>query len=157
MKGDSGVLDLLQKAIEGEFAAQHQYLLHSRLLDNWGIRALADHWMGEVKDERRHCIRFMERMVFLEAVPDVAKLGTIRVGDDITSILDSDLAAEMEAVELYTRAAKYCHSVDDFVTRDIFEATLKDEQGHVNFLETQLSLVGKLGVDLYLQHHVGKP
>ena len=157
MQGDPRVIEYLNRAIPGELAAQNQYWLHSRMLDNWGIRKLAKHWLAEVDDERRHCNRFIERCIFLEGQPQMQTIDRLRIGSDIPSLLANDLAAEMGAVALYREAAAYCDSVDDFVTRDIFEATLADEEGHVNFLETQISLVGRLGVDLYVQHHIGKP
>lgn len=157
MKGNPRVLEYLVKAVQGELAAQNQYWLHAKKLDNWGIRRLAKHWMAEVKDERGHCDRFLDRIVFLEGDPNVAVIGTVRIGTDIDEILANDLTAEREAVALYTEAAKVCHEVGDFVSRDIFEATLADEEGHVNFLETELSLFGRLGPIVYAQTYVGKP
>lgn len=154
MRGDSGVLDFLAKAIRSELAAHNQYVVHAAWLENRGYAGLARHELTESEEERKHLLRYVGRLVFLEGVPNLQELDPLRIGSDVPSIIASDLAAEMDAVALYVAAAKYCESVGDFVTRDMFVATLRDEQGHVNFLETQRVLIADLGVSLYAQKFV---
>lgn len=156
MKGNPGVIEYLQLALRGELAAHNQYLIHAHWLDNRGYAGLAKHEFAESKEERKHLSRFMERMVFLEGEPDLQNLDSIRSGNSIEGILKADLKAELDAVALYTEAAKHCESVGDYVTRDIFVSTLTDEQGHVNWLETQLSLIKDLGVQVYAQRYTAE-
>jgi bacterioferritin len=156
MRGDPGVIEFLNKALRHELTAVNQYWLHYRLLDNWGYRALAKQWRKESIEEMQHADKLVERMIFLDGFPNMQVLDPLHIGQTVKEVLDCDLAAEFSARALYEEAATYCHSVKDYVTRDLFEALMADEESHIDFLETQLDLVAKLGLELYAQHHIGK-
>jgi bacterioferritin len=156
MKGDAKVIEYLNRAIRHELAAINQYWLHYRLLDNWGYRALAKVWRKESIEEMEHADRLIVRTIFLDGFPNLQVLDPLRIGQNVKEVLDCDLAAEMSARALYQEAATHCHSVKDYVTRDIFEKLMKDEEEHIDYLETQLDLVSKLGLELYAQHHIGE-
>jgi bacterioferritin len=156
MKGDPKVIEYLNKGLRHELTAINQYWLHYRLLDNWGFRDLAKKWKEESIEEMHHADKLIERIIFLEGFPNLQVLDPLRIGQNVKEVLDCDLAAEIDARALYQEAATYCHSVKDYVTRDQFESLMKDEEHHIDFLETQLELVKSLGVQLYSQHHIGK-
>jgi bacterioferritin len=156
MKGDAKVIEYLNRAIRHELASINQYWLHYRLLDNWGYRALAKIWRKESIEEMEHADRLIVRTIFLDGFPNLQVLDPLRIGQNVKEVLDCDLAAEMSARALYQEAATHCHSVKDYVTRDIFEKLMKDEEEHIDYLETQLDLVSKLGLELYAQHHIGE-
>jgi bacterioferritin len=156
MKGDAKVIEYLNKGLRSELTAINQYWLHYRLLDNWGFRDLAKKWKAESVEEMHHADKFIERIIFLDGFPNLQVLDPLRIGQTVKEVLDSDLAAEHDARNLYQEAATYCHSVKDYVSRDLFESLMKDEEHHIDFLETQLELIKKLGVELYSQHHIGK-
>lgn len=156
MKGDAKVIEYLNKGLRHELTAINQYWLHYRLFENWGFRDLAKVWRKESIEEMEHADKLTERILFLEGFPNMQVLDPLRIGQNVKEILECDLAAEMSARALYEEAATHCHSVKDYVSRDLFEGIMKDEEEHIDFLETQLDLVGKLGVELYSQHHIGK-
>jgi bacterioferritin len=156
MKGDAKVIEYLNRAIRHELASINQYWLHYRLLDNWGYRALAKILRKESIEEMEHADRLIVRTIFLDGFPNLQVLDPLRIGQNVKEVLDCDLAAEMSARALYQEAATHCHSVKDYVTRDIFEKLMKDEEEHIDYLETQLDLVSKLGLELYAQHHIGE-
>ena len=156
MKGDKKVIDYLNKALRHELTAVNQYWLHYRLLDNWGYKALAKVWRKESIEEMQHADRLIERIIFLDGSPNMQTLESLHIGKTIKEVLDSDLQAEMSARSLYLEAASHCHSVKDYVTRDLFEQVTHDEEGHIDFLETQIELVAKIGPELYAQHHIGE-
>jgi bacterioferritin len=156
MKGDSRVIEYLNRGLRHELTAINQYWLHYRLLDNWGYRSLAKHWRKESIEEMEHADKLVARIIFLEGFPNMQVLDPLRIGQTVKEVLDADLAAEMSARALYEEAATYCHSARDYVTRDLFEELMHDEEEHIDFLETQLDLVAKLGLELYAQHHIGK-
>jgi bacterioferritin len=156
MKGDPGVIEFLNKALRHELTAVNQYWLHYRLLDNWGYRALAKQWRKESIEEMQHADKLVERIIFLDGFPNMQVLDPLHIGQTVKEVLDCDLAAEIFARALYEEAATYCHKVKDYVTRDLFEKLMADEESHIDFLETQLDLVAKLGLELYAQHHIGK-
>jgi len=157
MRGDPAVIEYLNKGLRSELTAINQYWLHYRLLDNWGYRALAKKWRQESMEEMQHADKLTVRIIFLDGMPNMQVLDPLRIGQTVKEILDSDLESEMAARALYEEAATHCHSVKDYVSRDLFEALMRDEEGHIDFLETQLDLVAKLGLELYAQHHIGKP
>ena len=156
MKGDLKVVEYLNKALRHELTAVSQYWLHYRLLDNWGYKDLAKQWRKELIEEMEHADKLVERIIFLDGFPNMQVLDPLHIGQNVKEVLDCDLAAEMSARVLYQEAATYCHSVKDYVTRDLFEKLMSDEEHHIDFLETQLDLVAKLGLELYAQHHIGE-
>jgi bacterioferritin len=156
MKGDPKVIEYLNKGLRSELTAVSQYWIHYRMLDNWGFKDLAKKWREESIEEMRHADKFTVRILFLEGFPNMQVLDPLHIGQNIKEILDCDLAAEHGARSLYQEAATYCASVKDYVTRDLFEELMADEEGHIDFLETQLDLVAKVGVELYSQHHIGE-
>ena len=151
MKGDPKVIELLNEALKAELTAINQYWLHYRLLDNWGIKRLAEFERQESIDEMKHADRFSERILFLEGLPNFQALGRLRIGETVEEILKADLEAEYEAVEMYRNGVAYCESVKDYVGRDLFAAVLTDEEGHVDFVETQLLLIQSMGLQNYIQ------
>jgi bacterioferritin len=155
MKGDAKVIDYLNKGLRSELTAINQYWLHFRQLNHWGYKDLAKKWREESIEEMHHADRFVDRILFLDGFPNLQVLDPLRIGQNVKEILECDLAAEVSARTLYQEAATYCHSVKDYVSRDLFEDLMKDEEGHIDFLETQLDLVKDLGVQLYSQKHVG--
>ena len=156
MRGEPGVLDYLNKALRHELTAVNQYWLHYRLLDNWGYKSLAKQWRKESIEEMEHADKLVERIIFLDGFPNMQVLDPLHIGQNVKEGLDCDLAAEISARTLYEEAATHCHSVRDYVTRDLFEKLMHDEEEHIDFLETQLDLVAKLGLELYAQHHIGE-
>lgn len=156
MKGDSKVIEYLNRGLRSELTAINQYWLHYRMLDNWGFKNLAKKWRAESVEEMVHADKFVDRILFLDGFPNLQVLDPLRIGQDVKEILEADLAAEQDARALYQEAAAYCHSVKDFPSRDLFEELMTDEEGHIDFLETQLDLVARLGVQLYAQHHIGE-
>jgi bacterioferritin len=155
MKGDAKVIEYLNKGLRSELTAINQYWLHFRQLNHWGYKDLAKKWREESIEEMHHADRFVDRILFLDGFPNLQVLDPLRIGQTVKEILECDLAAEHGARELYQEAATYCHSVKDYVSRDLFEDLMKDEEGHIDFLETQLDLVKQIGLELYAQKHVG--
>ena len=156
MKGDAKVIDYLNKALRSELTAVSQYWLHFRLLEDWGLRDLAKVWRKESIEEMQHADKLVERIIFLDGFPNMQVLDPLHIGQNVKEVLDSDLGAEMSARALYQEAATHSHAVRDYVSRDLFEKLMHDEEEHIDFLETQLDLVAKLGLELYSQHHIGE-
>jgi bacterioferritin len=156
MKGDARVVEYLNKGLRSELTAISQYWLHYRLLDNWGLKDLAKQWRKESIEEMNHADRFTDRILFLDGFPNMQVLDPLRIGQNVKEILECDLAAEIGARSLYEEAATYCHSVKDYVSRELFESLMKDEEHHIDFLETQLDLVKRIGIELYTQKHIGE-
>jgi bacterioferritin len=156
MKGNSEVIDYLNKALRHELTAVNQYWLHYRLLDNWGYKVLAKQWRKESIEEMQHADKLIERIIFLDGNPNMQTLESLHIGQTVKEVLDRDLQAEKEARTLYEEAATHCHKVRDYVTRGLFEQLMHDEEHHIDFLETQIDLVAKLGLELYAQHHIGE-
>jgi bacterioferritin len=157
MRGDTTVIEYLNKALRSELTSINQYWLHYRLIENWGYRDLAKKWRKESIEEMEHADKIVHRIIFLDGFPNMQVLDPLRIGQNVREVLDCDLATEMAARALYEEAATYCHGVKDYVSRDLFEDLMKDEERHIDFLETQITLVNNLGVELYAQHHIGKP
>ena len=155
MKGDPKVIELLNEALKAELTAINQYWLHYRMLDNWGIKKLAEFERHESIDEMKHADRFSERILFLEGLPNFQALGRLRIGENVEEILKADLEAEYEAVEMYRNAATYCESVHDYVSRDLFVQVLRDEEGHVDQIETQFEMIKNIGLQNYIQMNSG--
>ena len=155
MKGDAKVIEYLNRGLRSELTAISQYWLHYRILDDWGYKELAKTWRKESIEEMGHADRFVERILFLEGFPNLQVLDPLRIGQTVKEIMECDLAAENEARALYQEAAVYADSVGDKVSKNLFEELMADEEGHIDFLETQLNLVEQLGPQLYAQKHVG--
>ncbi len=155
MKGDAKVIEYLNRGLRSELTAINQYWLHYRILDDWGYKELAKTWRKESIEEMGHADRFVERILFLDGFPNLQVLDPLRIGQTVKEILECDLAAEYEARSLYQEAAVYSDSVGDKVSKNLFEELMADEEGHIDFLETQLNLVEQLGLQLYAQKHVG--
>ena len=155
MKGDTKVIEYLNQGLRHELTAVNQFWLHYRLFDNWGYNELAKKWRKESIEEMEHADRFVDRILFLEGFPNMQDLNPLRVGQNVQEILESDLAAEYDARSLYQDAAAYCESVNDRVTKNLFEELMSDEEGHIDFLETQLDLIRQVGLQLYAQRHIG--
>ena len=151
MKGDPKVIELLNEALKAELTAINQYWLHYRLLDDWGVKKLADYERHESIDEMKHADKFAERILFLDGFPNFQALGSLRIGETVEEILKSDLDAEYEAVTMYRKAVKVCDELGDYVSRDLFAEVLRDEEGHVDFLETQFDMIRQMGLPNYIQ------
>lgn len=155
MQGDAKVIEYLNKALRHELTAINQYWLHYRFLDNWGLLDMAKVWRKESIEEMEHADKFVDRILFLDGFPNLQVLDPLKIGQDVKEIIECDLAAEIGARTLYQEAATYCHGVKDYVSRDLFEQLMKDEEDHIDFLETQLDLIKRIGLELYTQKHVG--
>ena len=151
MKGDDQVIQHLNEALKNELTAINQYWLHYRMLDNWGVGRLADHERHESIDEMKHADRLAERILFLEGLPNFQMLGRLRIGETVEEILKADLELEHEAVGQLRAAIVHCEKVRDFVSRELFESILAGEEGHIDFLETQFELIGRMGLQNYIQ------
>ena len=151
MKGDPKVIDYLNAALRSELTAVSQYWLHYRLQEDWGYGHLAAKSRAESIEEMQHADRLIARIIFLEGHPNLQKLDPLRIGQDLRETLDADLAAEHEARTLYVEAQKHCDSVGDFTTKSLFEELITDEEGHIDFLETQIGLYDRLGAEKYGQ------
>ena len=151
MKGDEKVIEYLNAALRSELTAVSQYWLHYRLQEDWGYGRIADKSRAESIEEMHHADRLIQRIIFLEGHPNLQKLDPLRIGQTLRETLESDLAAEHDARTLYIEARDYCESVKDYVSKILFEDLIKDEEGHIDFLETQLELLGKIGEEKYGQ------
>ena len=156
MKGDKKVIEYLNRGLRSELTAISQYWLHYRILDNWGLKEMAKTWRKESIEEMVHADRFTDRILFLEGFPNMQTLDALRIGETVQEVIECDLKAEVEARALYQEAASYCRDVGDYPSEDLFKALMKDEEGHIDFLETQLELISRIGIELYTQKHVGK-
>jgi bacterioferritin len=149
MQGNSEVIDFLNRALRHELTAVSQYWLHYRLLDNWGYTKLAAKQREESIEEMQHADKLVDRIIFLEGFPNMQTLDPLLIGQNIREVLQSDLEAELSARTLYTEARTVCAGHRDFVSMQLFEELLHDEEEHINWLETQLDLLGKIGEQLY--------
>src|SRR5882757_5250709 len=156
MKGDQKVIEYLNRALRHELTAVNQYWLHYRMLDNWGYKVLAKTWRKESIEEMQHADKLIQRIIFLDGSPNMQTLESLHIGKTVKAVLDSDLQAELSARSLFAEAATHCHQVKDHVTRDLFEQLMHDEEEHIDFLEIQIELVARIGLDLYAQHHIGE-
>ena len=151
MKGDTKVIEFLNKALENELTAINQYFLHARMYKNWGFEKLNEKEYHESIDEMKHADLLIERVLFLEGLPNLQNIGKILIGENPKEMLGCDLKLELIAIPLLREAIEYCESVSDFVSRDLFTHILDSEEEHVDWLETQLELIEKVGIENYLQ------
>jgi bacterioferritin len=151
MKGDPRVIELLNKALKNELTAINQYWLHYRMLDNWGAQKLAQYEREESIDEMKHADRIAERVLFLDGLPNFQALGRLRIGEDVEEVLRADMEAELEGAMVYRELIAYAESVRDFVTRDLAREILADEEKHIDFIETQFEMIGRMGLQNYIQ------
>ncbi len=151
MKGDPKTIEFLNKALYNELIAINQYFLHAKMLKNWGLKELAEHEHHESIDEMKHADALSERILFLDGLPNFQALGKLRIGENPREILECDLALEHEAVPLLREAIAHCESVGDYVSRRLFADILESEEEHIDWIETQLSLIQRLGEQNYLQ------
>ena len=149
MKGDAKVIDYLNRALRSELTAVSQYWLHYRLQADWGLARMAKKSREESIEEMHHADKLIDRIIFLGGHPNLQKLDALRIGETPKETLEADLAAEQEAAALYREARAYCQTVNDFVTMELFQQLLTDEEGHIDFLETQLDLYARLGDERY--------
>ena len=156
MQGDARVIEYLNRGLRSELTAINQYWLHYRVLDNWGYKELAKKWRKESIEEMEHADRFVQRIIFLEGFANLQVLDPLRIGQTVEEIIAADLAAERDAHRLYTEAADYCFSIRDYVSKELFDDLLEDEEEHIDFLETQQELIKQVGIQLYSQKHIGE-
>jgi bacterioferritin len=157
MRGDERVIEFLNEQLTAELTAINQYFLHSKMQENFGWVKLARHTRHESIDEMRHAEILAGRILFLDALPNFQRLFPLRIGQTITQMFESDMAVETEAVDRLRRGIEYMRSIGDVTSANIFEDILKDEEEHIDYLETQLGLVGQLGEQLYLAQLVEQP
>ncbi|MBH0112462.1 bacterioferritin [Novosphingobium sp. YJ-S2-02] len=157
MKGDPQVIDFLNKALFNELTAINQYWLHYRMLDNWGIKKLAEYERHESIDEMKHADILADRILFLDGLPNFQALGKLRVGEDVVDILKCDLALEHDAIPLLKEAIAHCEAVRDYVSREIFERILESEEEHVDYLEKQFDMIERMGLQNYCQLNSSPP
>jgi bacterioferritin len=156
MRGDAKVIEYLNRGLRSELTAINQYWLHYRFFDNWGYKELAKAWRAESMEEMDHADKFVHRILFLDGFPNMQNLDALRIGQSVEEIIQLDLATEMDARALYLEAANYCFSINDRVTKLLFEEVAESEEKHIDFLETQQELIKQLGVQLYAQKHIGE-
>jgi bacterioferritin len=151
MKGKKEVIDILNEALKHELGAVNQYWLHYRMLDNWGFTKLAKKERKESIEEMQHADRLVVRIIFLEGLPNLQYIAPLMIGQNLKEVLECDLSGELNARDLYTRARDVCRRHEDYVSMQLFEELLKDEESHIDFLETQIDLLDKIGVQNYGQ------
>ena len=154
MKGDSKVIGYLNKVLFNELTAINQYFLHSRMYRNWGYKELAEHEYKESIDEMKHADRLIERILFLEGLPNLQTLGKLMIGETPHEVIKCDLRLEMIAHPDLKEALAYCETINDYVSRELFVDILQSEEEHIDWLETQLGLIDQLSVTGYLQQKI---
>ena len=150
MKGDARVIELLNETLKNELTAINQYWLHHRLLDHWGVKKLAEFERHESIDEMKHADKLAERILFLDGLPNFQALGKLRIGENPVEILRCDLALENEAVKVLREATAHAETIGDYISRELFVKILDSEEEHIDWLETQLDLIERIGEPNYL-------
>jgi bacterioferritin len=155
MQGDTRVIEYLNKALSNELVAINQYFLHSRMYKDWGLKELADYEYHESIDEMKHADQLVERILFLEGLPNMQDLGKLMIGENTEEMLACDLKLEMIAIPDLRDGIEYCESVRDYVSRDLLSSILDSEEEHVDWLETQIALIANVGLENYQQSKMG--
>jgi bacterioferritin len=155
MKGDPGVIQRLNAVLKNELTAINQYFLHARMLGNWGVTKLESFEKNESIDEMKHADLLMKRILFLEGLPNLQDLGKLMIGEHVKEVLESDLKLEQLGLVDLRDAIAYCEGVRDFVSRSMLSDIMKGEEEHIDFIETQLGLIAKIGLENYIQLHSG--
>lgn len=156
MKGDPKVIEYLNKALKLELTTVNQYFLHARMLKDWGFSRLAKVEYEESIDEMKHADELISRILFLEGLPNVQDLDKVYIGENVKEILECDLNAEKRAHPLYVEAIEYFEKIKDYVSRELMARILESEEEHIDYLETQLGLIAKIGVERYMQSQIGE-
>lgn len=156
MKGDKKVIELLNKVLGNELIAINQYFLHAKIYKDWGLKNLYEHEYHESIDEMKHADLLTERVLFLEGLPNLQDLGALRIGENTREMLEADLALEMDAIPDLKEGILYCEQIGDYVSRDLFKHILEAEEEHVDWLETQLGLIDKMGIENFHQAQIVK-
>ncbi|MEX2515717.1 MAG: bacterioferritin [Gammaproteobacteria bacterium] len=151
MQGDKKVIDYLNKSLTNELTAINQYFLHARMYKNWGLKELGEHEYHESIDEMKHADKLVERILFLDGLPNLQDIGKLKIGENPKEMIELDLKLEHEAIPLLRESINYCESVKDYISRELFEEILDGEEEHVDWLETQLDLINRVGLENYLQ------
>jgi bacterioferritin len=155
MKGNANIIQHLNSILRNELTAINQYFLHSRMYRNWGLEKMAEHEYKESVDEMKHADKLIERILFLEGLPNLQDLGKLLIGENLEECLQCDLKLEMHAHPPLKEAIADCESAGDYVSRELFEDILESEEEHIDYLETQLELIGKVGIQNYTQSQMG--
>ncbi|HEX2840408.1 bacterioferritin [Hyphomicrobium sp.] len=149
MKGKREVIDILNEALKLELGAVNQYWLHFRMLENWGFTKLAKKERAESIEEMHHADKLVHRIIFLEGLPNLQHVAPLMIGENLKEVLECDLKGEKIAHETYIRGRDICKVAKDYVTMELFEELIEDEEGHIDFIETQLDLIDKIGIENY--------
>ena len=150
---DREVIAHLNRALRNELTAINQYFLHAKMLKDWGLGELAEHEHDESIDEMKHADALIERILFLDGLPNLQDIGKLYIGQNVQEVLECDLKLEMEAVPDLRESIEFCERTSDFVSRELFTRILSSEEEHIDWIETQLGLIGKIGVERYMQRH----
>ncbi|HEU0229120.1 MAG TPA: bacterioferritin [Burkholderiaceae bacterium] len=156
MKGDKTVIQHLNKQLKNELSAINQYFLHARMLNHWGFDRMGKHEHEESIGEMKHADRLIQRILMLDGLPNLQDLHKLMIGENVPEILACDLKLESAAQDTVKQGMAYCESVHDYVSRDLFQDILNDTEEHIDWLETQIELVGKVGEQNYLQTQIGE-